>query len=221
MDKLIPELWWPKFKWHFNVWQTIVLAWLAYVLSVFPGMMEGRSAGYRVLVGVLIFLSVFLLIMTIQWLFTAGRTIVRRVIFYPKLMETYNVERRDLTEINEALTESNTELHKTGVYLLQNHFNARSFEIRKAAFTKGRIYILLARKSGYKMVVGDIVDVIDQEDNRFMGRFKVIELRENDYYAVGTGKIDGLWSGYVREQGETEVMPRMVAICIFEGGYNG
>ena len=68
------------------------------------------------------------------------------------------------------------------------------------------------------MVVGDIVDVLDQDDNKFMGRFKVTESRENDYYAEGIINIDALWLGYVRQQGETTVIPHMVAICIHKGG---
>lgn len=205
---LMQELRWPKFRWRVRVavWLTIVSAVITSVIFLCPDLSAGRSVGYRVLLWILIIFSTFLLV-AIPWFFTAGRTIVERVRWHPKLLETYNGERHELADMQKIVVD-----------IVQNHIFARSFEIRKAAFTKGRLCILLARRSGYEMAAGYMVDVIDQEDNKFMGKFKVTELHENAYYAEEISNIDPVWLGYVRQQGETEVIPHMVAICIHKGG---
>ena len=218
MDNLIQELRWPKFQWRYKGSLSILSALLAFIPVGFPGLMVGISAGYRVLVGILIFLSTFLLVTAILWFFEAVRTIVKRVSCCPKLMETYNVEQRELTVKNETLMEENIELNKTLSDTLLNQIKDRSFEIKNAAIIKERFYISLAHKLGYKVAEGDMVYVIDKKDSMFMGLFKVTELHDEFYYAEGIKSIDPLWLGYVRQWGETKMLPNMVAICIYEGG---
>jgi hypothetical protein len=65
------------------------------------------------------------------------------------------------------------------------------------------------------------VEVIDYRDGKTMGRFRVTEVRQEEYYAEGISYVDPVWSGLVRERGETTVTPWMIAMHPQGGGQDG
>jgi hypothetical protein len=205
-----PNLTWPRFHWRLSSWLTIVSVLLAAIFLLFPSISEGKSIIERILLGVIIALSPLILFSLVPWLYASGIVIVGRIRYYPKLSELLKIEQRDLTEIRNVMAE-----------LVQKLFKANTFEIQKAAFTNGKLYIILRKKTNSGLDIGDSVEVIDDKDGMSMGQFVVTEIRDEVYYAEGISHVDRLWLGYVREKGEITVIPHMVAIHIPHGGQNG
>lgn len=197
---------WPKFQWRMGLLFTIASFLLTSILLIFPNLSEGRFSCYRIFLIVFMIVGPFIIISVLPWLFKVVLTITKRVDYYPALLEISKTQQQDLTNMRNAIAE-----------LLQNIPKSITFEIKRASFTNGKLYILL-RKSDGNMIIGDRVEIIDTEDGMSMGQFKVTEIRMDVYYAEEIGHIDPVWSGYIREKGETEVIPHMKAIYIPRGG---
>jgi hypothetical protein len=62
-----------------------------------------------------------------------------------------------------------------------------------------------------------MVSVVDLQDAMILGVFTVVQERTDDYYAVASGFVDPVLSGYVRQQQQATMLPHVVAMR-FEGG---
>lgn len=205
----LPELNWPEFKWRVGTWLTIASTLLSFAIFIFPSLSQNQFDGQRIPVAVLVALLPFLLVSAFPWLLKVGQVAAVRAKLYPRLMGMWRTQGRDLAEIKGAMAE-----------FVQHSVRACIFDVERASYTKGRLYVLVARQTGHEMAVGDDLEVIDREDNVSMGQFQVTEVREKVYYACGISYVDPVWLGYVQERGEIGVMPNIVAIHIPKGGQN-
>ena len=195
------ELSWPKLQWRATLYLTIVSVLLAIVLFVAPGLSEGRFDKNRILIGVIIIVIPFVVFTGIPWLYKAIRTIEKRIIYYPEIQRAYLETKKDFTEIHKAMTG-----------YLMNQIGCHKLEIQLAAFKDGKIYLMLFRKSGVEIKLGDVVEVIDSRDYKSMGQFRITEIRSEAYYAEEASHVDKLWLGYVKMHGETRFLPNMIAL---------
>ncbi len=62
--------------------------------------------------------------------------------------------------------------------------------------------------------MGDVVTVFDTQDQRPLGRFKVIEVRESDYMCEPEGSTDALWEGDLRQRGPGDWSPPPYTLAI-------
>lgn len=204
------ELTWPKLHWRATTYVTIASGLIAILLFAFPELSEGRFNQYRILIAVLIIILPFILFTVIPWLYRAIPTIVKRVMCYKEIRRAYLETKRDFTELKITMVE-----------YLTNLFDSRKLEINLAGFKNGKLFLLLLRKPEVNIELGDIVEVIDSRDYMPMGQFKITEVRNEVYYAEEASHVDKLWSGYVKEHGETKFSPNMTALYIPRGGSNG
>lgn len=204
------ELLWPKLHWRLTPYFTGVAVLLAIILFMFPRLSEGRFDQYRIFVAILIILFPFIFFTGIPWLYRAIPTIVQRVIYYAEIRRVYLETRKDYKE-----------LQKTMVEYLMNQVECYKLEINLAGFKDGKIYLLLLRKSGVNIELGDMVEVIDSRDYKLMGQFKITEIRSTVYYTEESRYVDKVWMGYIKERGETRLSPYMTALHIPRGGNNG
>ena len=94
------------------------------------------------------------------------------------------------------------------------------FEISKTTCQKNQLYVSLKKKEAFNLNVDDVIIVFDINDGYCMGQFKITEIRTDVYYAIGTKLIDPLWLSFVREKGEVEMTPNIVAYCEKAGEQN-
>ena len=102
-----------------------------------------------------------------------------------------------------------------------NSVEDKIHEIKAAKFQRGKLYIVLKNNSKLNLKEGNKIEVIDKRDLVYLGQFEITEVRNNEYFAIGVKNIDSVWKGYVRQEGETTIMPNIAAIYLPSGEYNG
>ena len=98
--------------------------------------------------------------------------------------------------------------------MVSNSLSTRIFEIKGAKHQQDKLYILLRKNSELNLNKGDPLLVIDKTDLTFMGQFEITEVLNTGYYAIGVKNIDSVWLGYMREKGETTMMPNIIAVYV-------
>lgn len=209
-DMSTRELRWPKVHWRVGVWFTAASTLLTVAVVIFPSLSGETFDWYRVLLVVLVMVGTFSLASLVPWVVGAMLVVTRRVRYYPRQLEELKFVERYLAEMRSAMAD-----------VLLNSSQGSPLEIAKAAYVEGRYYVVLRREVQHSLVKGDQVEVIDLRDTKTMGRFRVTEVRQEEYYAEGVSSVDPLWSGLVRERGETTVTPWMIAMHPQGGGQDG
>lgn len=203
------ELSWPKPQWRVTRYLTMVSTLLAIVVFVIPGLSAGNLDRHRIIITIAVIVIPFVVFTAIPWIYRAIRIIGKRVIYYPEIRRVYQETRKDSMELQKAMTE-----------YVMNRIGSNKLEIQLAAFKDGKIFLALLRRAEIDIRVGDVVEVIHKTDYKSMGQFKITEIRSGDYYAEEAGHIDRLWRGHLKIQGETRLLPNMIAIRIPRGENN-
>ena len=197
---------WPRLHWRPELWFTFVGSLLAFVVFFWPSISDSQSpVSSRLLIGIPLLLAP-LLAPALLWLLATTRTVARRVRDYPRVHLAAVQELDDIDSL------------KSDVYAIAlQRQEARALNILAATVVDGHLYLSLARTPDTLLAIDDPVAVIDQSDGLTMGMFKITQVREQDYYAVGTSGINPLWKGQVLQLGETTMFPNMVALAFREG----
>ncbi|MBE7553222.1 MAG: hypothetical protein HS126_19300 [Anaerolineales bacterium] len=202
-EALSHDLSFPKWQWSFDRWEFI----LGTVLSIALPFIFNPSASLLVN---LIFVAgcviiTIILTPTFIWLLNRIKVSYRRIAYYPQLREN---ARQMVTSLEQA-SEQNSKLIQ---YILSQ---SPLFEIRRVFRENERIFLVLAKKRGSKLEVGDKLEVVDSEDYKPLGSCEVLEVRTDGYYTLAT-HLDALWKGYIMSQNALEmpVSPYKVAVKI-------
>lgn len=204
IEKTFEKFKYPNFKWKWGTWLSVVSTLITFIFFVFPKINEGNIDKRRIILFLAIAIGPFILFSCLPWLFKAIRVSKERLKYYPQIWNVWQFQHKNIAEMRTEMAN-----------LLQNAYITQFFEIEKASFEKGRLYILLLKNKKNDLKVEDSVEVIDQEDGKWMGRFKISEVREKVYYAYGIEQIDPVWLGYVIGKQELDVLPHMIAVrCV-------
>jgi predicted DNA-binding antitoxin AbrB/MazE fold protein len=187
---------WPRWKYS-SKWPTYIPSILAIVVFFIPNL----KLKYRIILAIFLLLPVL-----IQTFLLITKTIVimfKRINYYPNLYNYYQNDYSKLREIIELLYYVN--------------IKDKILEIKGAKYQKGDLYIVLKNNSKLNLKEGNKIIVIDKKDLVYLGQFEITEVRNSEYFAVGVRNIDPVWRGYVRQEGETDIMPNTVAIYLSSG----
>ena len=205
-ESLPPELAWPRLEWRNEMWLALIPMLLAFLIFFWPELAAQESLHcLRLAVGIPMLLAP-IWVPLLTWLFKAGAVLCRRVRSYPTLYRHARSETDRLDEMRRYL-----------FTIARGISNSRSFEISRARWYDSRLFIVFTKSKSSTLNQGDTLVAVHTEDGRAMGVFEVTEVRDHEYYAVGTSNIDPLWLGYVRQHGETRTMPYMAAVHVFQG----
>lgn len=159
---------------------------------------------YRYVIGIILLSSPFL-IPIIYWLGKSAVVLFRRGMFYVSATDSIEDLSNQLAEI------------KSNIFDLLQASSYQIFEINVASFVKGSIYLSISNQDGPVLSIGDKLSVVDLDDAMMLGVFEVMQIRTSDYYARASGFVDPLFSGYIRQQQQTEMLPNIVAMRIIPG----
>ena len=201
-ELLPPKLSWPKWYWQFSLSLSIISVAIASVIFFFPGFATENKKFQlaRIIIGTVI-LFIPVLIPMMSWFWKAGHVLYQRVHYYSLL---HQYAQRDADELNQ--------LKKFIFDYIQKDIKARAFEITAARHDRGNLYIVLKKRRSPRLSEGSVLAAIDFNDGVLMGWFEVTEERPSEYYAHGVSNIDRVWLSYVFQQGESYVIPNIVAI---------
>lgn len=215
-----PELAWPRWRWQFAIWSSIIGFIVGLGAFVLPGTEELSVRG-RVLASigiVALILGSYLAI----WGASALRILLLIVHHYP-ISRRYALKRdveltqtrQQLLTISDALEQKAEELRQAvslNTLLLQS-LEIEAFEIESCTYYRERMHIRLRKTPRARLKLADRLVVVDRIF-QVQGVFEVTQVRENDYFATAVSNLDAIWSGFVRQQGETLAPPDMIAISI-------
>ena len=180
-------------------WLSIISLLLALAIFLIPQINDKDKWIIRIIL-VTILLLTPVLIQTVLWIVKISLVIYKKTTSYPSLYRFYQNTHSRLLEVEQQL-----------VFYVSNCMKHYMFEISRTTYQRNQLYVSLKKKETFNLNVDDVIIVIDKNDLYIMGQFKVTEIRTDAYYAVGTKLIDPLWLSFVRENGEVEMTPSLVA----------
>ncbi len=200
---------WPRLEWNSEMWLTLIPFVMSFVVFFYPKFAEdNRYEKIRFAIGLpLLFAPLYIPI--IVWLWKLVGVGVRRILNYPQ-------SRLQTENANCELFQLKQEIFR----LVKNTRENIVFEIGKVAYHQNTIYIAVRWKKELELKRDDTLVVLHLDDGRLMGIFRVVEIRENEYYAQGVRHVDPLWSGYVREREEIGINPFLAAFYVPQGEIN-
>jgi predicted DNA-binding antitoxin AbrB/MazE fold protein len=189
---------WPRWKYSFKLLKNIPSI-LAIVVFFIPNL----ELKYRIILGIFLFVLLPVLIQTFLWITKIIVIIFKRTNYYPNLYADY-----------QNITSKLEELKKLFFYFLINSIKDKILEIKGAKYQGGKLYIVLKNNSKLNLKEGNKIIVIDKKDSVYLGQFEITEVRNGEYLAIGVKNIDSVWHGYVKQEGETTIMPNIAAISL-------
>ncbi|MBD0370283.1 MAG: hypothetical protein ICV60_05570 [Pyrinomonadaceae bacterium] len=201
-DTPLPSLEWPQVQWRLgNNLLSIISSLFGLFIFIFPYLNEKEfPLKFRLLIGLPLLLTPVIIPIVI-WLCGTGRVAYLRCIYYSPLQQRIQHHANELMDTKKALFS-----------VVEHDIESREFEIMRAKYEQGKLYIALKRRKSPKLATGDTLIAIHKEDGLAMGQFEVTEERSGEYHAIGVKGIDGLWLGFMKEHGETALLPYMTAI---------
>jgi hypothetical protein len=209
LEKIFEELKYPQFQWKLGTWITVVSSLATVIVFVHPGITAGNVDPRRWLLFASIAVAPFLLLSCLPWLFKAYLVSNKRISYYSQLFGVWKFQTKTITEMRTTIAN-----------LLRSGMDVQSFEIEKASFEKEHLYVILRKNLKHELNIGELIQVLDRADNKWMGQFEITEIRHEVYFARGINDVDPVWSGYVRERHEIGVVPDMIAVRLV-GGQHG
>ncbi len=192
-ERIFPtSLNWPRWKYSFK-WLTFIPYILGLVVFIIPDL--GNK--YRYIIGIFL-LMLPILIQTFLWITKIIVIILKRTIYYQNIFS-------ELEELKELF-----------FYVMGDYIKNKIIEIKGAKYQKDKLYIVLKNNSKLNLKEGNKIVVIDRRDSVYLGQFEITEVLKSECFAVGI-KVDPVWQGYVRQEGETTIMPNIAAIYLPSG----
>lgn len=191
------------------MWLTFIPFVLSFVVFFYPKFAEdNRYEEIRFAIGLpLLFAPLYIPI--IVWLWKSVGVGVRRILHYPQ-------SRLQAENANHELFLVKQEFYRFVI----NTREKNVFEIEKVDYHQNKIFIAVSRKKALELKIHDKLVVVHRGDGLLMGFFRIVDIRENEYYAQGVGNVDPVWSGYVRERGEISINPFLAAVYEPQGEIN-
>jgi len=196
----------PKIQWEISDLKFFISLILSLITIIIPKIVsEDLKLFYRIGMVVIVFLVSYIVYTLLCWLFKYLLIIHSRVKYYDKVYDK-SVRLKDKTE----------ELEKFLITLMKLTFG-NLYYIKKAHYQNKEVTILFHKSESLENYDNLKVYVFDIEDGYFMGCFKVIDSKDNNYYAVQYGYIDPVWVGYIRQSSEVTMFPKL-RVCLISGG---
>ena len=197
---------WPKVEWKAGIFLAIIPFLLSFVIFFYPPIAtDPNLQSLRFLIGIPLLVSP-LLFPLFLWSWRTINVAIMRLRLYPVV---YAGGQRS----NEQIEQLRREYYALAV--VSNSSNI--YEISRAAYIQGKLYISIAKKRSRRVSEGETFAVLHKDDGLLMGLFEVKEIRENDVYALGVSNVDPLWLGYIIQRGEAEINPSLLAIYVPRG----
>lgn len=199
-ERILPApLKWPRWKYSFK-WFTFI----PYILGFFAFFVPDLENKYRIIIGIFLLLLP-VLTQTFLWIGKIIVTICKRTNYYPNLYNYYQNVISEFEELKELFYCKFINIIKDNI-----------LEIKGAKYQRGKLYIALQNNSKLNLKKSNKIVVFDKKDWIFLGQFEITEVRKSEYIALGI-KVDPVWQGYVRQKGETTIMPNITAIYLHSG----
>jgi hypothetical protein len=201
-DSPLPNLKWPQWQWGWgNNVLSIISSLLGLAVFIFPSLSEsGFPLKFRLLIGIPLLLMPIIIPILI-WLSKTSRVVYLRCIYYSPLRQRAQQHADELMDTRKALFS-----------IVKHDIESLEFEIMRAKYDHGKLYIALKRRKSLRLTKGDTLIAIHKDDGLAMGQFEITEERTGEYLAIGVKGIDRLWLSYMKNQGETALLPYMAAI---------
>jgi hypothetical protein len=199
---------WPRWTWQGSSWWlTAVGAIVGLLVIAFPSLISHQLWIRLTLALICCLLPTALLL----------------VIYSAKALVVGTSRLRSYDELYKKLERRSEELiqaQETILYLSQELTSSRRFEIDKVLDYANNLYIVLKKKRGAKLSVGNTLAVIDFSDGSVMGVFEVTEVRAKEYRAISTSFVNAVWLGFIRQSGRAEsaAPPHTAAILMVKEG---
>jgi hypothetical protein len=202
-NTLPPLFEWPRIIWRSEMWLTIIPFILGFIIFFFPQLSETTvPTQIRLIIGIPLLLAP-LLIPFLFWMVRITWVITKRVDLYP---QTHSVAKQALFDVEQ--------IRRSYFELTKQFAEDKQFELIKVGYFNSKLVIAVKKRKNPKINQGDILAVVDKEDNLLMGIFEVTELRSEEIYAKGINNIDPLWLGYVIQKGEVNMTPNLAAVLL-------
>lgn len=205
------ELAWPEFSLRRAEYIISFIASIIGIISFsFPQIINSQWYKEYHTYGILLILPVFYYVF--KWFIFLIGIIIKRIKYYPQLFDQCN-----------QLNKTNQELNQGIVELQKNFPNRIMLDLIRASVIENKLYLSIGKNDKATLAEEDTITVIDIKDSMLMGVFDIIQIRQDDYYALGKeNSVDPLWLGYIRERNsEVSIFPNLIAIYIPKGDQNG
>lgn len=213
LDDLPQKIVKPKFMWNDKFWFGLISYYLGLIgvlYFFFPSFKEHEFfVQYRNLIVIILFLLPYLPSIIIWF--------VKFIIFVVKRTRDYAIYYDYFIFFKDEYDNLRKQFFK---FLLEMP-ERKVFTINKASFIQGKIYVSIGKHVNQNLNTGDFVSLLHKEETKLMGIFKIIDILDNEYNAVGTSNIDPIFGGYIRKEGTLSIVPNIVAVRLSQGERNG
>lgn len=201
---LKPKIKWPRWAWRDSGWWLTVFGTVFAVIAYVQPSVSKHSFLIRIGIAFGSFVLSPVLLLTADYILKACFAAVHRLRAYDDL---HNVAERQAEQLEKA--------QEMNLKLSQELTSGRRFEIEKSLFYQDELYILLRKKRGARLEVGDMVGVIDAQDGGIMGVFEVSEVLSAGYRAKAS-YVDPVWLGFVHQNAAAEMPapPNTIALLM-------
>lgn len=183
----------PRWTWRDSGWWlTVFGAVFAAVVFVQPAI-SGHSFWRRLGISLAWFVFSSILLLVTEYAVKVGSVLAGRLRAYEDLSDLAERQKQQIEKVQEAILELSQELT-----------SGRRFEIEQTLYYNETLYLVLKKKRGAKLEIGNTVRVIDATDGGIMGIFKVNEIRAEGYRAAAE-YVDPIWLGFVHQDGKAEM----------------
>ena len=207
-DSSLQKADWPRWTWgESSWWLTAVGAIVGILVLAFPSITSHKLWVRLILLAFCVLLPALILLLIYS---------AKVIMIVTKRLRSYNDLYKNLEQRSEELIRSQDII----LNLFQELTSRNRFEIDKVLDYDNNLYIVLKKKRGAKLSVGNTLAVLDLSDGTVMGIFEVIEVRAKEYRAKSASFVNAVWLGFIRQSGSTEsaAPPHTTAILVAKEG---
>ena len=201
----LPSGAWPVWNWRDSGWWFTILGCVFSIIANFNA--PNVALGRRVWI-VLGSFAVTMLILVIIHCAKMAAVALFRCTYYQQLFTHTGRQQTSLSRYAELLNN-----------LIEQLEANRRFQIKSVRCYRNDMYVTVRKKRGAPLNLGRKLEVIDLQDSYLLGRFEIVENRDEGYCAKGIDSVSPVWRGYVANLGDGEIPapPNAVAVLIKEG----
>ena len=192
---------WPIWNWPTSGWAFTVLgSLLGGLLLAFPTVTT-LEVRYRIVLLIILAILPVVVLACVHALNICS-TFFRRGTEYITLLGL----------IDEYSTELNNSNQIVSGFLAERQ-EKRSLTIDYCYFYEPNAIVVLHKKRGFSVDVGDILTVVDTDEGRLLGTIEITVVNSNGYTAKIIGDVDALWMGHIRNTGAGHSYPPPTALA--------